>query len=252
MFEQIAKERILLKQVREKCSKTSHTGVSIVVSTNKRKYTNNIFTNYLRLNYPCKELIIIVNSNKLSIKDYKSKATELKDVKIFQLDDSCTLGECLNFGTKQSRYNYIAKMDDDDYYGANYLIDLMNVFKYTDAQVTGKASRFIYFEENNTLGIFLPNYENKYVNNLAGGTLLFKKEIFEKVKFRNVNISEDSHFLIDCNNAGIKIFSSDKYNYVYIRHKNLHEHTWNSSLEEFMNYSIRLLITPNFAPFITV
>lgn len=252
MFEQIAKERVLLKQIREKCNKTPHPGVSIIVSTNKQKYMDNIFTSYAKFNYPYKELIIILNGNKLNIKDYKIKATGLKDIRVFQLDDNCTLGECLNFGIRKSNHNYISKIDDDDYYGANYLIDLMNVFKYTDAQVTGKASRFIYFEVNNSLNIFSPNYENRYVNNLAGGTILFKKEIFEKVKFRSVNISEDSHFLIDCNNIGIKIFSADKYNYVYMRHRNLYEHTWKSNFEEFMSYSTKFLVTPNFIPFVTV
>ncbi|WML35834.1 glycosyltransferase family 2 protein [Clostridium sp. OS1-26] len=253
MLEQIAREKALLKQIREKCSKTSQPEVSIIVPTSKAKYIDNIFTNYTRFNYPYRELIIILNNNKLNMKDYKIKAEGLKGVRIFQLDERCTLGECLNFGIKQSKYNYISKMDDDDYYGENYLTDLMNVFKYTDAQVTGKTTRFIYFEDNNTLGIFSPNYENRYVpSNIAGGTLTFKKEIFEKVKFRSVNISEDSYFLIACNNAGIKIFSADKYNYVYMRHKNLYEHTWKARSEKFMKYSIKFLVTTNFTPFVTI
>ncbi|WML35843.1 glycosyltransferase family A protein [Clostridium sp. OS1-26] len=238
MLKQFAKERVLVKRIREKCSKTSQPGVSIIVPTNKSKYINSIFKNYNRLIYPYKELIIILNNDKLNIKDYKMKAEGLKDVRIFQLGENYTLGECLNLGIEQSKYDYISKIDDDDYYGAYYLIDLMNVFKYTDAQITGKATCFIYFQNNNNLGIFLPNYENRYVNHLAGGTILFKKEVFKKVKFRSLNIGEDNYFLNDCSSAGLKIFSSDKYNYVYMRNKNLHEHTWQISQKELLTSCI--------------
>lgn len=255
MLEQIASEKILLKQIREKCSKTSQAAVSIIVPTNKPKYINNIFKNYARFSYLYKELIVILNNNKLNLKDYKIKAKDLKEVRIFQLDESCTLGECLNFGIEQSKYNYVSKMDDDDYYGSNYLLDLMNVFKYTDAQLIGKTSRFIYFEDNNTLSIREPNHENRYVSRrIGGGTLTFEKEIFEKVKFRSIKShGTDAYFLKDCSDTKIKMFSADKYNYVYMKHKNLDEHTWKISMEKIMKYPIKqVLITTNFIPFVTV
>lgn len=253
MLTQMAKERVLLKQIRERCSKTAQPEVSIIVSTNKLKYIDNIFSNYARLIYPHKELIIILNNNQLTMEHYKTKAANLKNVQIFRLDESCTLGECLNFGVEKSKYNYISKMDDDDYYGPYYLTDLMNVFKYTDAQITGKTTCFVYFQTNNTLGIFMPTYENRYVNNLAGGTILFKKGVFEKVKFRNLNIGEDNYFLSDCISAGLKIFSSDKYNYVYMRTKNLHEHTWQISEEQMLsNYVTNILVTTNSTHFVSV
>lgn len=249
----MAKERVLLKQIRERCSKTSQPEVSIIISTNKLKYIDNIFSNYARLIYPHKELIIILNNNQLTTEHYKTKAANLKNVQIFKLDESCTLGECLNFGVEKSKYNYISKMDDDDYYGSYYLTDLMNVFKYTDAQITGKTTCFVYFQNNNNLGIFMPNYENRYVNNLAGGTILFKKVVFEKVKFRNLNIGEDNYFLSDCISAGLKIFSSDKYNYIYMRNKNLHEHTWQISEQQLLsNYVTNILVTTNSTHFASV
>lgn len=253
MLEQIARERVLLRQIREKCSKTSQPGVSIIIATAKFKYIDNIFSNYLKLTYPNTELIIILNKNKLTINDYSLKSIGLKNVRIFQLDENCTLGECLNFGIEQASYNYISKMDDDDYYGPNYLTDLMNVFKYTDAQVTAKVSRFIYFEHNNTLGIFSPNYENKYVyNNIAGGTLTFKKEVFNIVRFKNTNIAEDREFCLDCHSTGLKIYSADKYNYIYMRHKDLQQHTWKQFSPVDAARIKPLLVTKNFIPFVIV
>ncbi len=253
MLKQISKEHALLKHIREKCSKSAQHGVSIIVPTVKSKYINNIFMNYVRSNYPYTELIIILNDNKLDINDYKIKSLGLENVRIFQLDESYTLGECLNFGVEKSRYNYISKMDDDDYYGSNYLIDLMNVFKYTDAQVTGKMSHFVYFEDSNTLSIRQHNNENRYVHFLSGNTILFKKEIFEKVKFKKLNCGEDCQFSSDCITAGIKIYSADKYNYIYMKHKYLQDHTWQVSSKGLMkDYCMNLQVTTDIISFIIV
>lgn len=252
MLDQLAKERIMIKQIREKFSTITKPGVSIITPTNKRKYIHNIFNNYARLEYTCKELIIILNSNELNEEDYKSKSIALKNVRIFQLDESYTLGQCLNFGIEHSRYNYISKMDDDDYYCANYLVDLMNVFAYTDAQITGKMSSFVYFEDSNALYIREPNNQFRYVDVITGSTILAKKEIFQKIQFQHLIVGEDSRFLIDCQSAGIKIYAADKFNYVCMRHKNLQEHTWRMSSEDLMSISEKFLITTDLLPIITV
>jgi hypothetical protein len=250
--EKVFEDRSWVKKIRQKYSKDPKEGVSIIVVTNKLQCKDNIFSNYRRLKYPCMELIIILNDNKLKIESYKIKFWRLNNVRVFQLDESCTLGECLNFGIEQSKYDYISKMDDDDYYGVNYFTDLMNVFKYTDTQVTGKFSRFIYFKESSLLAIFSPHFENKYVPGVAGGTITFKKEIFNKIKFRCLyGAGTDISFFEDCSNIGIKIFSADKYNYVYVRNKNLDEHTWKIGDEEIMeSYCEKVINTKYYIPFI--
>lgn len=210
----IFKGKISVIQTREKYKETCKQGISIVVPTFKEEYISNIFLNYVASNYLVKELIIILNNNKLNLFQYRSWANKYENVKLYQLNDSYSLGECLNFGIRQAKYNYIARMDDDDYYGPNYLTDLMCVFNFTDAQVTGKNPVFVYFEDIKSL------YAFNHRNLLMGGTLLFKKEILDKIRFRNLSYREDYYFQLDCINAGIKIYPSDMYNFIYMRHFN--------------------------------
>lgn len=200
--------------------------ISIITPTNKEKYIDNIIQNYLRLDYDNKELIIIINNNSIDITTYKTKISNLNNIRIFKLDESYTLGDCLNFGVSISNYDYIAKMDDDDYYGANFLLDEINAFNYTDAKIVGKATHFMYFENDNSIYLDTPNYTNKYVNAIAGGTLLIKKEVFQTHKFKSISLAEDSTFLYECYNDGIKIYSLNPFNYLYMRHKDINEHTW--------------------------
>ncbi|MBW9158446.1 glycosyltransferase [Clostridium tagluense] len=252
MIEEFNREKILIAQFREKLMQDFKPGVSIIACTNKPNYIHNIFINYERSNYPEKELLLIINNNKISLNECKLKAAKFKYVKIFQLDETCTLGECLNFGVEKSKYDYISKMDDDDYYGSNYLEDTMNVFKYTDADITGKLTYFVYFEDKNTLGVMCRDWEYRYVFAVAGGTITAKKEVFASVKFQNITFGEDKLFLENCHESGFKIFSSDKYNYVLMRHKNLEEHTWKIHSEDFIKHVNIVSVIPDFASIISV
>lgn len=251
MLKQIAEERLALKQIREKYSKTPRPGVSIITPTNKPIYIDNILNNFINSRYLYKELIIILNNNNMNIDYYKIKTEWLKHISIFQLDERNTLGDCLNYGIAQARYDYITKMDDDDYYGPNYLIDLMNVFKYTDAEVVGKLSCFIYFEDNNTLYARQSEYTHQYVKSLNGSNLLVKKEVFNKVKFNSLTLGEDTQFLVDCENIGIKIYAADRFNYVCIRNKDLQNHTWKAESEALKSVSEKILTTSNYIPIVT-
>jgi hypothetical protein len=252
MIQGFNREKILIKKFRETLKQDSKPGVSIIACTNKSNYIDNIFINYERSNYPVKELLIVINNNKINLDEYNLKAKNFNHVKIYQLDEACTLGECLNLGVEKSAYDYISKMDDDDYYGSNYLEDTMNVFKYTDAKITGKLTYFVYFEDKNILGTMCENWEYKYVSAIAGGTITANKEVFDRVKFRNISSGEDKLFLEDCHKYGFKIFSNDKYNYVLMRHKNLEDHTWKINSEDFIKHVNIVSVIPDFTSIISV
>jgi predicted peroxiredoxin len=87
-----------------------------------------------------------------------------------------------------------------------------------------------------------------------GGTFLFKKEIFQKVKFRHLDFMEDNCFLRDCIRSGIKIVASDKYNYVYMRHSNLKDHTFRMPSDIFLEtYNTQKIVTAkDFSSLVTV
>lgn len=243
MILKIEDERNHILSIRKNFENSKKPGVSIIVPTNKIKYAANIFKNYARCNYKNKELIIILNNNKLNIDDYSEMAEKYENIAIYKLDEKISLGYCMNYGVEISKYNYIAKMDDDDYYASNYILDAVNIFRCVDADIVGKASYFIYYEKYNSIGIMYPNASNVYSRYIAGSTLMIKKKVFEKVKFRNLSIAEDANFLKDCVEEKIKIYSGDKYNYIYVRHKELKEHTWKIESKDLYKISKNLRYT---------
>lgn len=151
-----------------------------------------------------------------------------------------------------SNYPYISKFDDDDYYAPNYLTDILNAFKYTEADVVGKLTVYGYLEKNNSLIIRYPNYEHQYVSFVAGSTLTIRKDIFNKLKFPHVSKGEDTGFLSKCKQKGIKVYSTDRFNHVVIRRPNITSHSWQISEEHFMKNSRIVTTTKNYKSIITI
>ncbi|MCF6465679.1 glycosyltransferase [Clostridium sp. Cult2] len=213
-------------------------GVSIIMVTMRQNCMQNIFDNYKRQDFEKKEMILVLNNNNLNINEWLDVAEQYENVTVFQLDEKITLGNCLNFGILYSKYDFIAKFDDDDYYGPKYLSDLIKAFDIVDADVVGKKTSFVYFEKSKTLAVRNPENENKYVKHMDGPTLLIRKKVFNRVRFANIPRGVDTQFSKDCVKNGFKIYSTNKYHHVYVRHDSLDKHTWKIKDEDLLKYCI--------------
>ncbi|MTI66464.1 MAG: glycosyltransferase family 2 protein [Firmicutes bacterium] len=214
--------------------------VSVITCTNRPYLLDNILNNYLSQDFKDKELIIIINKDNVNLDKIKNKINNYKDIKVFKLSSKYSLGRCLNEAISKSKYNIVAKFDDDDYYGKKYLSSSINSFLYTDADIIGKSASFVYFKESKILAIRNPKKENRYVSNIEGSTMIINKDVFNYVKFRDISLGEDRKFCSDCNKKGIKIYAHDKFNHVYIRHGYSHSHTWSASDDFFKKLCFKI------------
>ncbi|MGO4277050.1 glycosyltransferase family 2 protein, partial [Paenibacillus sp. TAF58] len=124
---------------------------------------------------------------------------------------------------------YIAKFDDDDYYSKYYLTEQMKALRRTKAHVVGKRAYLAYIRSKKLLVLYSPNNQQKFVKWVTGGTILFKRRVFKKVRFPKVSLNEDVIFATRCRLKRFKVYSSSPYNYVMIRRKNKKGHTWKAS-----------------------
>lgn len=241
--------RLLNQQVG---SKDNHTPpyVSIITPTNREYCAETLFENYERQKYQNKELIIVLNNDNMSLEEWMQKAKNYDNVRVFQLPESATLGECRNFGIENAQYSYIANFDDDDYYGPNYLVNAMKIFDRTNADIIGKLTSYIYFEESKRLGIYIQNKENQYVNHVPDATIIAKKHVFDHVKFPPITLGVEKVFLKECLKKGFKLYSGDRNDYVIIRRSNKEEHTWRDSDKDLFRYYKILMRTNDFTSFV--
>lgn len=199
--------------------------ISVVACTNRQGFVPNIIENFQRQSLIEKELIIIVNSSTMKI--------DIAGYKIRQFPDEVSLGECLNKGISLANYDYVTKMDDDDYYGTDYLKEAFEALVQNNADVVGKSSFYIYFEKSHELRLYNPYRENQWIVNngpfkssyfLSGATLAFKKRILNHVNFPDVNVGEDSGFQLRCYESGLKMYSLSKEHYAYLRYNDPQHH----------------------------
>lgn len=162
------------------------------------------------------------------------KAKDYRDVQVYQLHENATLGDCLNFGVMKSNYDFIAKFDDDDYYGPSYISSAMNAFKDNKVSVVGKSSYYIYFRNRKAL-IHVKGTENSITDTVAGATLLFRKDVFYHIRFEKVDCAEDYLFIKDAKKAGFVIYSTDHHDFAVIR-QDSEKHTWKISDKDLMKW----------------
>lgn len=200
-------------------------GISIVACTNKEGYMNNIFSNYQNQILQEKELIVILNSDSHDVNEWRKKAENYEHVRVYQVPEETTLGSCLNFGIDKANFKFVAKWDDDDYYGPAYLYEALKTFDNTNADILGKRTIFMYFPATRELRLRFPGREFKFVKRVLGGTIIAKKTVMQDVPFLNISLSEDSNFLKDARAKGYRVRSTSKNNYVYFRWDS-NKHTW--------------------------
>ncbi|WP_462410920.1 glycosyltransferase [Neobacillus sp. Marseille-QA0830] len=221
--------------------------VSVVLCTMREDFLTRAVKQFLQQTVPEKELIIVLNHNKMQLENWQSRLQSFNDIRVFQMDEAKTLGECLNFGASQARHSILAKMDDDDYYSPDYLSRSIQQLKDNQADVTGKAGIFVYFQNDKLLALFRPQLQRRLLKSphffLAGGTLVFKKKVWETVPFQELSEGEDVQFQRDCLSNRYVVYSGDSYEYALIRYGKCHNHSWQAWDDAFQKQCKRIAVT---------
>ena len=204
-------------------------GVSVIIATTNQERIETLFSNYNKQNYPKKELLIVLNKE-MDVDLWREAAQEHENVKVYQVDENNNFGRCINIGFEHARYDYIAKMNDNCYYSEDYISRAIAFFEIADADIIGKAQSFLFLEDTETLALRQGAGEYVYSNLVAGGTLVMKRCVLERVKFREEiplwkPFLSDMDFCKTCSGAGFKIFSIDKSGFCYVRRANTGDHT---------------------------
>ncbi|MET3165339.1 UNVERIFIED_ORG: spore maturation protein CgeB [Arthrobacter sp. UYEF10] len=141
-----------------------------------------------------------------------------------------TLGQCLNMCVNAASGDVLTKMDDDDYYGPNYLADLLHALEFSKAEVVGKLAHHMHFASNKATVLRMPQLEHSSTRIVMGPTITARREVFEAHPFEPLNRGEDTAFLKAVTTAGGSIYSADRFNFCQMRSTG--GHTWDVADEE--------------------
>ncbi|OUV05223.1 MAG: hypothetical protein CBC39_01460, partial [Cellvibrionales bacterium TMED79] len=212
--------------------------VSIITCTRRPEMIDRIVTNMARQNHSNIELILVLQGFSQSqseelIGKLKSVDSNIKRVTAMINDSEETLGERFNKAAEKASGEYIAKMDDDDFYFANYLKDMLIPFTFGDYAMVGKKELYMYLSGSQKLIKRFPGMKHQTADFVAGPTFVIKKEVFDKIKFESRNTGEDSSFVRNLKSAGYKVYASDPFNFIQFR-ADPKSHTWVVPDEEIL------------------
>jgi Glycosyl transferase family 2 len=177
------------------------------------------------------EFVFVANAPVFDDVDLERHFARVGSTRLIRTNVGTSLGAALNAGIEATGARFIAKFDDDDWYGPNYLADSLRAHGYARAGVVGKHSYYADLAETGDRLIRFPGHEFRYSSTLAGGTLVVDRERTGDLEFADVSLGEDRALIASCHRRGISTFSADRFNFV--QHRGAHN-TWSVSARDFM------------------
>ena len=156
----------------------------------------------------------------------------LADVVVLQADGAVPLGACLNRCAEAADGEVLAKMDDDDHYGPQYLADQLRALSYSGADIVGKQAHYMHLAASNATILRFAEREHRFTDLVMGPTILTRREVLKDNPFPELGLGEDTGFLRSAAAGGLSIYSADRFNYFQIRSG--HGHTWQASDYELL------------------
>jgi hypothetical protein len=207
-------------------------GRAVAVCVSMRPHlVNAVVENLARQDHGQLDVVFVANSPDFDLVKVEQAFERIPGAVIDQPPTGTSLGAALNRGLQRSDARFVAKFDDDDLYGVQYLSDQLRAHGYAGAGVIGKHSYFARIEATGETYLRFPGNDFRYSGTLAGGTLVIDRDRVGGQEFDNISLGEDRAFLAACHRRGLCTFAADRFNFTQVR---TGANTWTVSDEAFV------------------
>ena len=157
--------------------------------------------------------------------------------RVMAFDEHWTLGRCLNTAIASTRGQVVAKIDDDDHYGPNYLEDAVQAMLYSGGSLIAKGAMFTYLESTDATILRRPKtVEQFYSGSPNGASMVFTRSLWQRVGFPDRTLGEDVAFGAGAALVGVKPYATSPWEFVYRR--SVGGNTWKAVDEVFLEGSV--------------
>ncbi len=147
----------------------------------------------------------------------RAKEAGVGALELLSAPSDLPLGSCLNLLLEAADGDVVAKIDDDDLYGPQYLSDQLYALAYSGADLVGKQAHYMYLGGSDATILRFADREHRYTDRVMGPTIVAARETASTVRFRALPRGEDTAFLADLTEAGGTVYSADRFNFVQMR-----------------------------------
>jgi hypothetical protein len=212
--------------------------VSVILCTRRPNMLNFALAQIARQRHVELEVALVLHGVDAGSTEVKSAIAAFgHPLTVVDVSADVPFGMALNRGAARTSGRYLAKMDDDDWYGPEHLADMLLARGYSGADLVGCHNEFTFLEQIGVMVRLRADTERPH-QQVAGGTLFIERSAFQEIGgFRPVHGSEDTHLQRAIEAAGGKIYRTHGLGYVLRRSAS--GHTWNEPIGYFLRRSIR-------------
>ena len=209
--------------------------VSILLATRRPALLTWAMANVARQRYPRLELVLALHGPGFEPGAVERAVTGLAHpVKVVRLDERHAIGSVLNAATAEANGILLAKMDDDDVYGAEHLWDLVLAHEYSGAALVGKFPATVYLPSSDRTVRQRPVRSETWSRSIAGGAILLAQLDLERAGgWRRVRRHVDQALIDDVLRTGGGVYRTHDAGYVLVRHGD--RHTWETDDDDFLS-----------------
>ena len=223
-----------LQEIRRQAGLTTfrEPSVSVIVASNRPEMIERIFNLVKNQDYENIELVVALHGEGFQ-ESYADLLGDDLPVTILRYPKETIFGSVLSEASAIAQGEWIAKMDDDDWYGKEHISDLLLAASYSNADLVGKGSEFVYItEEDVTVRRDLGNSEVESLT-LGGGALLVRADTLKQTfGWRELKKGVDVALIEDVATRGGLVWRTHAFGYLLRRTKG--KHTWEVDNEYFL------------------
>ena len=225
--------------------------VSIIIPVyNVEKYIDKCITSVCNQSYNNLEIILVNDGSKDNSGAICDKRA-YDDSRIVVIHkENNGVSSARNTGIENANGEYICFIDGDDYVTQDYILDMLDVATKTDTDVV-TSNQYKIWSDGKTVELYPQKAELGSYKILSGVTTLsdmlygktcyatcccklYKKEIFETIRFPGISMGEDSFTMYQCFLKAKNVSHLYKPNYYYVQHEESAMHTTN--YDKFYDY----------------
>ncbi len=191
--------------------------VWVIVPFSRPENAWSVLANFARQRFPSKKLVLVANGRARNHQPLGGVSLTLTSDAHQSDAKNTALTEI-----KKRGGGFTVVMDDDDYYGPDFLTEAAGYAKTHD--VIGKARHFV--SADSSLWLCGREQRGRKTSWLTGGTIACWAE--SAPEYPRVSYGEDAEFCARAERQGMSVFGTDVYHYLYFRNSSC-GHAWRMS-----------------------
>ena len=160
--------------------------VSVVTLVyNRKRFFKLSLLNYFSINYPRKKLEWIIIDDSKPEEKVSDLVPDKPDIHYYSFEDHLNIGNKRNIGVEKSKHEYIAFMDDDDYYPPESIKNRIQAI-INNKKSCSTCTSIGCFHINKFISMVnVPPHQLAFEDRISEASLCFSKRFWEQQKFND-------------------------------------------------------------------